>query len=125
MADLTHEPAVNLARQLLRLTPDCLRHVFFSDSGSVAVEVAIKMAIQYWFATGYPGKSKLLTIRGGYHGDTFGAMAVCDPVTGMHGMFSRILPKHFFADGPRSRFGAALEDGDTDSIERHDAGPSR
>jgi len=116
---LTHEPAIKLARQLLRLTPDSLQHVFFSDSGSVAVEVAIKMAIQYWFATGHPGKSKLLTIRGGYHGDTFGAMSVCDPVTGMHGMFSQVLPRHFFAARPRSRFGAALEEGDTDSLERH------
>jgi len=115
---LTHEPAINLARQLVRLTPDSLQHVFFSDSGSVAVEVAIKMAMQYWFATGHPGKNRLLTIRGGYHGDTFGAMAVCDPVTGMHGMFSQMLPRHFFAARPRSRFGTALEEGDTDSIER-------
>jgi len=102
---LTHEPAERLARQLINLTPGSLQHVFFADSGSVAVEVAIKMAIQYWFARGETGRGKLLTIRGGYHGDTFGAMAVCDPVTGMHERFRSVLPQHFFADRPASRFG--------------------
>ena len=114
---LTHEPAVALARQLIELTPAPLQYVFFADSGSVAVEVAIKMAVQYWFAAGRAEKCRLLAVRGGYHGDTFGAMAVCDPVTGMHEQFARILPQHFFADKPRSRFGEPLDQRDVDSIE--------
>jgi adenosylmethionine-8-amino-7-oxononanoate aminotransferase len=114
---LTHEPAISLAESLVRVTPDALQHVFFTDSGSVSVEVAIKMALQYWFANGRPEKCRLLTIRGGYYGDTFGAMAVCDPVTGMHEKFARILPKHFFADKPESRFGEALAAGDIESFE--------
>ena len=114
---LTHEPAVRLARQLLDLVPPSLQHVFFADSGSVAVEVAIKMAIQYWFARGESQKARLLTIRGGYHGDTFGAMAVCDPVNGMHERFRSLLPQHFFADRPESRFGNPCSSGDMASIE--------
>jgi adenosylmethionine-8-amino-7-oxononanoate aminotransferase len=114
---LTHEPAVSLAERLVELTPEPLQHVFFSDSGSVSVEVAIKMAIQYWVATGRPEKSRLLSIRGGYHGDTFGAMAVSDPVTGMHELFMPVLTQHFFADKPQSRFGESLRQGDVDSIE--------
>lgn len=97
---LTHGPAVELARLLVDLTPEPLSQVFFSDSGSVSVEVAIKMALQYWQAGGRPEKHRLLTVRSGYHGDTFGAMAVCDPVTGMHGIFEGILAKHYFADAP-------------------------
>ncbi len=103
---LTHEPAVRLARQLVALTPDPLQKVFFSDSGSVAVEVAIKMALQYWQAAGFPGKHRLLTVRSGYHGDTFGAMSVCDPVTGMHGLFSGVLASQFFAEAPECGFDA-------------------
>jgi adenosylmethionine-8-amino-7-oxononanoate aminotransferase len=98
---LTHEPAVRLAEQLIQLTADPLQYVFFADSGSVAVEVAIKMAVQYWVAQGRVGKHRLLTVRNGYHGDTFGAMAVCDPVNGMHGLFSGMLPEHYFAEAPR------------------------
>jgi adenosylmethionine-8-amino-7-oxononanoate aminotransferase len=113
---LTHEPAVGLARRLMALTPGSLEHVFFCDSGSVAVEVAIKMAIQYGSAAGQPGRSRLLTLRGGYHGDTFGAMAVCDPVAGMHARFAPVLARHLFADRPRSRFGEPLRPGDTDSF---------
>ncbi len=113
---LTHAPAVALAERLLKLTPPELEKIFFADSGSVAVEVAIKMALQYWVAQARPEKHKLLTIRGGYHGDTFGAMAVCDPVTGMHGKFSAVLPQHLFADRPRSRFGEALQAEDLASI---------
>ncbi len=109
---LTHEPAVSLAQKLVDLTPTALQKVFFADSGSVSVEVAIKMAIQYWFAVGRPDKQKLLTVRGGYHGDTFGAMAVCDPVTGMHSMFKQALPSHFFADTPRVRFHEEWKDDD-------------
>jgi adenosylmethionine-8-amino-7-oxononanoate aminotransferase len=113
---LTHEPAISLARQLIAITPASLQHVFFSDSGSVSVEVAIKMALQYWQAQGQPRRSRLLTIRGGYHGDTFGAMAVCDPVNGMHERFAAVLPQQLFAGRPRSRFGEALQPGDIDSF---------
>jgi adenosylmethionine-8-amino-7-oxononanoate aminotransferase len=102
---LTHEPAVTLAQHLVALTPAPLQHVFFADSGSVAVEVAIKMAIQYWYAQNRAQKHRLMTIRGGYHGDTFGAMAVCDPVNGMHEKFQGVLPRHIFADRPVARFG--------------------
>ena len=115
---LTHDPAVELARTLVEVTPPGLEHVFFCDSGSVAVEVAIKMAIQYWGAIGRPEKHRLATIRGGYHGDTFGAMGVCDPVTGMHERFRRILPTHLFADRPRTRPGESLHPDDIASIER-------
>jgi adenosylmethionine-8-amino-7-oxononanoate aminotransferase len=98
---LTHQPAVNLARKLIDITCDSLQHVFFTDSGSVAVEVAIKMALQYWTAQQKPQKHKLLTVTKGYHGDTFGAMAVCDPVNGMHTMFNQTLAKHYFAEAPQ------------------------
>jgi len=104
---LAHGPAVELARKLVALTPAPLQKVFFSDSGSVAVEVAIKMAMQYWQNQNEPVRHKLLTIRKGYHGDTFAAMAVCDPVTGMHEHFSGILQQHYFADAPRCRFGGS------------------
>jgi adenosylmethionine-8-amino-7-oxononanoate aminotransferase len=109
---LTHRPAANLAAHLLDLAPPGLEHVFFVDSGSVSVEVAIKMALQYWQAQGKAGKHRLLTIRGGYHGDTFGAMAVCDPVNGMHHLFSAILPQHLFADAPSARSDAEWTDAD-------------
>ena len=114
---LTHEPAVELARTLIDITPDSLQHVFFSDSGSVSVEVAIKMAIQYWSAMGRPEKHRLLTIRGGYHGDTFGAMSVCDPVTGMHERFRRVLAEHIFVERPASRVDEQLSAEDAEHIE--------
>jgi adenosylmethionine-8-amino-7-oxononanoate aminotransferase len=97
---LTHRPAAELAARLLQLTPEPLERVFLCDSGSVSVEIAIKMAIQYWYAKKQPEKQHMLTIRRGYHGDTCGAMAVCDPETGMHHLFADVLSKHFFAEAP-------------------------
>lgn len=101
---ITHQPAIRLTRKLLELAPSDMEHVFFSDSGSVSVEVAIKMSIQYWAAQDKPEKHQLLTIRGGYHGDTFEAMSVCDPVNGMHGLFRNVLPIHHFASRPSIAF---------------------
>jgi adenosylmethionine-8-amino-7-oxononanoate aminotransferase len=103
---LTHEPAIRLAERLVEITPDGLDHVFLADSGSVSVEVAIKMVLQHQRGVGKPERTRLLTVRGGYHGDTFGCMSVCDPVGGMHSMFTEVLPQHVFADRP-----PALEDG--------------
>ncbi|WP_233266699.1 adenosylmethionine--8-amino-7-oxononanoate transaminase [Tomitella fengzijianii] len=97
---LTHEPAARLAQLLTDVTPDGLEQVFFADSGSVSVEVAMKMAIQYWRSKGRPGKHRLLTWRGGYHGDTMGPMSVCDPDGGMHSMWSDVLPRQIFAPTP-------------------------
>jgi adenosylmethionine-8-amino-7-oxononanoate aminotransferase len=97
---LTHKSAIDLAKTLLDITPENLTKVFFTDSGSVAVEVALKMALQYWHNQGQPNKNKFITIRGGYHGDTFGAMGVCDPDNGMHHLFGDILARHFFVKTP-------------------------
>ena len=97
---LTHQPAVDLAKELIAMTPEPLQHIFYADSGSVSVEVAIKMAFQYWQAMGRKNKNRLITVRSGYHGDTFMAMSVCDPVNGMHTMFQDVLIEHFFADPP-------------------------
>jgi adenosylmethionine-8-amino-7-oxononanoate aminotransferase len=97
---LTHEPAVRLACRLVEITPKPLQHVFFADSGSVSVEVAIKMCLQYWRSQGRPGKHRLLTWRGGYHGDTFGAMSVCDPDGGMHSLWSDVLARQVFVPSP-------------------------
>jgi adenosylmethionine-8-amino-7-oxononanoate aminotransferase len=99
------------------MTPAGLDKVFFADSGSVAVEVAIKMALQYWHSKGKAGKQKLLTVRNGYHGDTFGAMAVCDPVNGMHSLFAGVLPAHHFVDAPPMGFDRPLKDGDLAALE--------
>jgi adenosylmethionine-8-amino-7-oxononanoate aminotransferase len=103
---LTHEPAVRLAARLVELTPEPLRHVFLADSGSVSVEVAIKMCLQYQRSLGRPGKRRLLTWRGGYHGDTFHPMSVCDPEGGMHSLWRGVLPEQVFADAPPAGFAA-------------------
>jgi adenosylmethionine-8-amino-7-oxononanoate aminotransferase len=114
---ITHKSAVDLARMLVKITPAPLEKVFFCDSGSVAVEVAIKMALQYWFAQGKTDKQKLVTLKGGYHGDTFGAMAVCDPITGMHHLFSGVLPQHFFVPSPPCGFHDPWQDRYSDPLE--------
>jgi adenosylmethionine-8-amino-7-oxononanoate aminotransferase len=120
---LTHEPGVRLAERLLELTPDGLDAIFFSDSGSVSVEVAIKMALQFQRARGNLQRTRLLTVRGGYHGDTFGAMAVCDPIGGMHSMFTGVLAEHVFAERPPDGFDAVLDErwahGVRELVERH------
>ncbi|NCD24482.1 MAG: adenosylmethionine--8-amino-7-oxononanoate transaminase [Deltaproteobacteria bacterium] len=120
---LTHAPAVELCRTLLDMTPAPLTKVFLADSGSVSVEVAIKMAFQFWICRGRPEKKRLLTIRGGYHGDTFAAMSVCDPVGGMHDLFANVLPAHVFVPRPRCRFGEDWDEADIrpmrDALERH------
>jgi len=115
---LTHQPAVELAAQLVALTPKALQSVFFSDSGSVSVEVAMKMAIQYWHAKEQPNKQLFLTIRNGYHGDTFAAMSVSDPVTGMHSLFQDILTQQYFVDAPDCRFGQPCSDEDIANFEQ-------
>jgi adenosylmethionine-8-amino-7-oxononanoate aminotransferase len=107
---LTHEPAVRLAERLVEIAPDGLEQVFFADSGSVSVEVAIKLCLQFQRAMGHPERRRLLTVRGGYHGDTFGAMAVCDPIGGMHSMFTGVLPEHVFAERPPDGFDAGLDE---------------
>lgn len=101
---LTHEPGVRLAKTLVDLTPEGLNKVFLADSGSVSVEVALKMAMQYWQSQGQPEKHRFLALRRGYHGDTFGAMSVCDPVTGMHQLFSHTLAQQLFAPQPECGF---------------------
>ena len=120
---LTHEPAVELGKRLLPLLPGNLKHIFYADSGSVSVEVALKMAVQYWASKGRPGKTRFLTPKGGYHGDTQGAMSVCDPVNGMHTLFTGILPKHLFVERPSCRFDSPFDPDSLrpmrDAIERH------
>ncbi|WP_112242977.1 adenosylmethionine--8-amino-7-oxononanoate transaminase [Kribbella monticola] len=101
---LTHEPAIRLASRLIEITPPSLQHVFFCDSGSVSVEVAIKLALQYQVARGRHGRTRMLTVRGGYHGDTFAPMSVCDPVNGMHSLFTGALKEQVFGPQPPSGF---------------------
>jgi adenosylmethionine-8-amino-7-oxononanoate aminotransferase len=116
---LTHEPAVELAVNLVELAPDGLEHVFLCDSGSVAVEVAIKMALQAQLALGHPQRRRLLTWRGGYHGDTFHPMTVCDPEGGMHSLWTGVLPVQVFADVPPAEFDDGYATALTELIERH------
>ena len=107
---LTHESAIKLAQTLLQITDKSLEHIFFSDSGSVSVEVALKMAFQYWNSQGNNDKTKILAFSKGYHGDTFGAMSVCDPVTGMHSAFEGILHKNIFVQEPKCAFDAEWDE---------------
>ena len=113
---LTHEPAVALCEQLLRMVPSALECVFLADSGSVAVEVALKMALQYWHSLGQT-RSQFLTITRSYHGDTFGAMSVCDPVNSMHSLYHHFLPQHLFVPAPRSRFDGAWNTRDIEPVQ--------
>ncbi|MCE8034758.1 adenosylmethionine--8-amino-7-oxononanoate transaminase [Halomonas sp. MCCC 1A11057] len=106
LGGLIHEPAERLARELVRITPTGLNHVFFSDSGSVGMEVAMKMAVQYHHLRGKPEKHRMLSLMKAYHGDTSGCMAVCDPEEGMHSLFSGYLPRHHFAPAPKAAYDA-------------------
>lgn len=114
---LTHEPAVTLAQKLIEMTPASLQHVFYSDSGSVAVEIALKMALQYWTSQNRAEKCHFATIRGGYHGDTWHTMSVCDPDTGMHHIFNNRLPIQYFVDSPRIPFGSEWDPADLKPME--------
>ncbi|MFI8181182.1 adenosylmethionine--8-amino-7-oxononanoate transaminase [Actinacidiphila glaucinigra] len=116
---LTHEPAVRLAARLVEITPEPLRHVFLADSGSVSVEVAVKMCLQYWRSLGRPEKQRLMTWRGGYHGDTWQPMSVCDPEGGMHGLWSGVLPRQVFADAPPAAYEEAYAGHLRETIARH------
>lgn len=109
---ITHQPAVALCQQLLKMVPANLSKVFLADSGSIAVEVALKMALQYWQGVGQTQKTRLVSLRKGYHGDTFAAMAVCDPHDSMHSMFSQLLPQHDFLPAPQSAFAGPFDAND-------------
>lgn len=112
---LTHAPAINLCKKLIDMTCDSLQHVFLADSGSVAVEVSLKMALQYWHARGEK-RSKFLTLRDGYHGDTFAAMSVTDPDNSMHSLYKGFLPEHIFANSPNTPFGQPWDPRDLDDF---------
>ncbi|HET6483595.1 MAG TPA: aminotransferase class III-fold pyridoxal phosphate-dependent enzyme, partial [Actinoplanes sp.] len=116
---LTHEPAIQLATTLVDLAPDGLEHVFLGDSGSVGVEVAIKMALQAQLARGRTGRRRLATWRGGYHGDTFHPMSVCDPVGGMHWLWTGVLPAQIFTGPPPASFDEAYANELVEMVEKH------
>ena len=113
---ITHQPAIDLAKLLVEITPDALETVFFSDSGSIAIEVALKMALQYWVGGGTSERNQFVTVRGGYHGDTYHAMSVCDPIGGMHSLFASSLPKYLFADRPKIQFNQSWNESDFESL---------
>jgi adenosylmethionine---8-amino-7-oxononanoate aminotransferase len=115
---LTHQPAIELAQKLVEITPAGLDKVFFSDSGSVSVEVALKMALQYWQALGQTNKTRFVSLRHGYHGDTWGAMSVCDPDRGMHHLFKGMLADQFFVDSPSCKFGDKWNDSHIQDLEQ-------
>lgn len=109
---LTHQPAIDVSKALLAMAPAGINRVFLADSGSVSVEVAIKMALQYWACQGQSQKHRLVTVRNGYHGDTFAAMSACDPINGMHSLFEHTLAKQYFAPAPQTQFGQSFSEDD-------------
>ncbi len=115
---LTHDPAIELTQKLLNLLDDSLEKIFYCDSGSVSVEIAMKMALQYHYKKNNNTKTRFLTVRRGYHGDTFGAMSVCDPVTGMHTIFSEFLTKNYFVSEPKSKFDEEFDKSDLDEMKK-------
>jgi len=116
---ITHAPAVALCKKLVQITPEPLTKVFLADSGSVSVEVAIKMSLQYWQSQGHENKTKLMTVAKGYHGDTFAAMSVCDPINSMHSLYKGFLPEHIFTPAPSSAFKSVFDNNELDILESY------